>query len=247
MKEFNNKQEREYLTILNEMSKMIEVNLGSFLAKCVLKEDRIVQIDSKKTNLIFNLKKENATNFVKDLSIIVSLIETLRNEGLIFIHTNPAIRNRYVNTDKENSSIERGTKITGLTDDKNLQPKIDANPSTYGKWELPTTLADYLMKYVDEFCYVRPELIDYVNNNFRTSEQARFKTTLGWTQLATLLAFVGLVIAVVIPFLTTPNANDKPNDITYPDTRTTCTKEKIDTISHNTSVEKAQSQKKTCP
>jgi len=224
------------------MSKMTEVNLGSFLAKCVLKEDRSVQFDSGKTNLIFNRKKENVTNFVKDLSIIVSLIETLRNEGLIFIHTNPAIRNMYGNNKKGNTATGSGTKVAGaLTDDKNLQSKIDANPSTYGEWELPTTMADYLIKYVDEFCYVRPELTDYVNNNFLTTEQARFKTILGWTRLATFLAFIGLVIAIIIPFLTDPNSNDKPNNITNIDIRTTCIKETIDTLNYDTSEGKRQS------
>lgn len=219
MREFNNKTEREFLKILNKMDEKIEVNLGTYLSQCILNNNRLIQLDNKKISLIFNIKNESELTFIKDLSIIISLIELLKDEKLIFTHINPEILNNRLNksaTEPVPEHIkEKGwVGVTALTNDENIQNKIQQNSSDYGKWDLPTTLSNYILEYVDQFCYVRPELTDYINNEFNTTEQLRFKKTLLWTRIATLISFFGLLIAIVIPFLTnTESKNYESNKV----------------------------------
>ncbi|GGH48227.1 hypothetical protein IA57_04355 [Mangrovimonas yunxiaonensis] len=219
MKEFNNKTEREFLKILLRMDEKIEVNLGTFLSKCILNNDRLIQLDNKKISLIFNFKKENELTFIKDLSIIISLIEILKDEKLIFTHINPEILNNRL-TKSATEPIPKHIKekgwvgVTALTNDKEIQNKIQKNSTDYGKWELPTTLSSYILEYIDQFCYVRPELTEYINNGFNTPEQIRFQKTLFWTRIATVISFVGLLIAIIIPISTNNNVEkSKVNEI----------------------------------
>lgn len=218
MREFNNKTEQEFLLILNKMDENIEVNLGSYLGECVLKNDRLIQVDNKKISLIFNIKKENELNFIKDLSIIISLIEILKDEKLIFTHINPEILNNKLHQSAtepipEDIKNKGWVGVTALTNDDNIQDKIQKNSTNYGKWDLPTTLSNYILEYIDEFCYVRPELTEYINNDFNTPEQLRFRKTLLWTRIATLISFLGLLIAISLPFLTkTENVVEKTNE-----------------------------------
>ncbi|WP_340077388.1 hypothetical protein [Leptobacterium sp. I13] len=201
MKEFNSKIERDFLKILSKIDKKSEVNLATYLSECILKNDRLIDIGNEKISLIFNTKKENVLTFMKDLTIIISLIEILKDEKIIFTHTNPRILKLTTEpTQKQN-------RINPLTNDKNIQNKIQ-NSTDYGKWELPTTLSGYIFEYINEFCYVRPELTEYINNDFSTPEQIRFKKTLLWTRIATLISFVGLLIAITIPFLAKTDVYD---------------------------------------
>ena len=213
MKEFNSEIERNYLRILLEMNNNIELNLGSFLSLCILQNDRIIQLDKGKVTLVLNIKEENERIFMKDLSIVVSLIETLKDEKLIFTHTNPEILLRTLNKRTEKPLPDHLKKqginvAAGLTNDDNFQTKIFKNPSHYGKWELPTTLANYILEYVDTFCYVRPELVEYIENDFNTPEQLRFSQTLFWTRIASIIAFIGLLVAVITPLITSSTINE---------------------------------------
>lgn len=233
MKEFNNTIERGFLKILNKMDEKIEVNLGDYLSQCILNNDRLIQLDNKKITLVFNFKNENELNFVKDLSIIISLIELLKDEKLIFTHINPEILNNKLNktvsTPTPKHIKEKGwVGVTALTNDKTIQNKIQRNSSDYGMWELPTTLSDYILEYVDQFCYLRPELTDYINNKFNTPEQLRFKKTLLWTRIATLISFIGLLAAISIPFLTETNTKDSESTKLKKEIKTN----KIDTLSN---------------
>ena len=199
MIEFNNTKEKKFLTILLEMSKEIEINLGTFLALCILNKDRIVEIKTGNVNLIFNVKIESELDFVNELCEIISLIETLKDEKLIFVHTNPEILKRTLANKNYSNPIEGFEKVNALTNDKLINEKIATNSTHYGKWELPTNLSEFLLKYVNEFCFLRPELSEYIINNFRTSEQIRFQKNLLWTQIAAVISFIGLLIAVLIP------------------------------------------------
>jgi len=206
MREFNNKTEREFLMILNKMNENIEVNLGTYLSQCILNNDRLIQLDNKKISLIFNIKNENELTFIKDLSTVISLIELLKDEKLIFTHINPEILNNRLNQSAtepipDHIKDKGWVGVTAMTNDENIQNKIQQNSSHYGKWDLPTTLSNYILEYVDQFCYIRPELTDYINNEFNTPEQLRFKKTLFWTRIATLISFIGLLIAITLPFL----------------------------------------------
>lgn len=218
MREFNNKIEKEFLKILIKMDEKIEVNLGAYLGRCILNNDRLIQLDNKEISLFFNIKNESELIFTKDLSIVISLIEILKDEKLIFIHINPEILNTKLNksaTEPISDQIKDKelVRVIGLTNDKSIQNKIQQNSSDYGKWDLPTTLSNYILEYVNQFCYVRPELTDYVNNEFNTPEQLRFKKTLFWTRIATLISFIGLLIAITIPFLAKTSTKEyEPNN-----------------------------------
>jgi hypothetical protein len=203
MTEFKNKTDQDYLKKLSNLSKNTELNLGTFLAECILNDQRAINLYENKVEFFLNINEDSPENFVNDVSIIVSLIETLKKENLIFSHTNPKILK-----DKITSKSNNPDEYLALTNDKNLKMKFDNNPTHFAKWELPTTLSSYILNYVDEFCFVRPELSDYINNNFISYEEKRFKTTLFWTYIATGIAFLGLLIALFSPLFTN-NTFDK--------------------------------------
>lgn len=199
MIEFNNSKEKKYLTILLEMSKQIEVNLGTFLALCILNNDRVVEIKTGNINLIFNIKNESELIFLNELCEIISLIETLKDEKLISVHTNPEILKKTLQNTNFPNLTEGFEKVNALTNDKLITDKISKNSNDYGKWELPTNLSEFVLKYVNEFCFIRPELSEYINSNFKTTEQIRFQNNLFWTQIAAVISFIGLLIAILIP------------------------------------------------
>ena len=203
MTEFKNKTDQVFLKKLSNLSKNIEINLGTFLAECVLNNQRAINLYENRVEFFLNINEDSPEKFVNDVSIIVSLIETLKKENLIFTHANPKILKGKI-TSKSNNPDE----YLALTNDKNLQEKFLNNPTHYGKWELPTNLSNYILNYIDEFCFVRPELNDYVSNNFISYEEKRFKTTLFWTYIATIIAFLGLLIAIFSPLFTN-NTIDK--------------------------------------
>lgn len=75
------------------------------------------------------IKKESELTFIKDLSIIISLIKLLKDEKLIFTHINPEILNSRLNksaTEPVPEHIkEKGwVGVTALTNDENIQNKI---------------------------------------------------------------------------------------------------------------------------
>lgn len=217
MKEFNSEIERNFLKILLKMNKNIELNLGTFLSLCVLENDRIIKLDKGKVTLVLNIKNENERIFMSDLSVIVSLIETLKDEKLIFTHSNPEILNRTLSKRGEKPLSDKMKKdgvnvAAGLTNDKDFQKKVFKNPGHYGEWVLPTTLANYILEYIDTFCYVRPELVEYIENDFKTPEQLRFSKTLFWTQVASVIAFIGLIVAIITPLLTNSTINKEQYD-----------------------------------
>jgi hypothetical protein len=192
MKEFNNKTEREFLKNLFNMRNDISINFGEYLSSCVLKKDRAIRVDTDDANLIFNKREGDGKEFINDVQIIVSLIESLKEDKLIFTHSNTKILQK----DKDTQ------KAKALVYDKELEKNMHATPQNYAQLVLPTTLSGYIKDYIGQFCYIRPELIDYINDNFQTREQIRFGKTLFWTRFAAFIAFTGLILAVIIPFLT---------------------------------------------
>ncbi|MDR2549921.1 MAG: hypothetical protein LBD10_06970 [Desulfobulbus sp.] len=194
MKEFYNKKEREFLIRLLNMNNNVSVNLGEYMSSCVLKRDRAARVETEYVTIVFNIKNENEYIIVNDIQIIVSLIESLKNDNLIFIHSNNKIL--------EINIAQRGEKSIILTSDKGFQAKIYANSDNYRHLPLSTTISEYIKDYVGQFCYIRPELIDYIGNNFQTPDQVRFRKTLFWTRLTAFFAFIGLLAAIIIPFAT---------------------------------------------
>ncbi|WP_405250381.1 hypothetical protein [Dokdonia sp. Asnod3-C12] len=202
MTDFNNKIDQDFLNVLLNLSTNTEVNLGTFVSNCILKEERAINIYENKVELYLNIEKEKLENFINDLSIVVSLIETLKKDNLIFTHNNPEILKQTISTKSKNPDI-----YSALTCDNELEEKYRKNPDVYRKWELPTTLGNYILTYVDEFCYVRPELKEYINNGFISQTKLRFITTLRWTYVAIIIAFLGLLVAIILPFITSTTIN----------------------------------------
>lgn len=197
MKEFNSKVDKKYLQILYGMSEDPELNLGTFLSDCIANNERYIKLNSREVTLLFNPKSDSEKKFTNDLATIISLIELLKKDGLIFVHVNPKILDNALSKTQDNNQPVEGR---GLTSDKLFQERIRQSPENYRGWILPTTLSGYILKYVNQFCYVRPELIDYIRNGFKTPEQLRFEKTIFWTRVTAFLAFVGLLIALIVPF-----------------------------------------------
>lgn len=174
------------------MNRDSNLNVGEFVAHCILSKDRAIQIGENEINFVLNVNDDSPGEFTKDLAGLISLVEVLKKDELLFIHSNPEILQK-----RSKEVLLDHPKSLCLTNDDHIQEKIDnALPGNYRTWTLPTTLAGYIPEYVNQFCYVRPELIEYIDNGFYTPEQLRFKKTLFWTRAAAIVSFIGLLIAL---------------------------------------------------
>jgi hypothetical protein len=190
MREFTNLTERSYLKSLSKMSKQQpNLNLGDFFSQCILKEDRLIMIHENEVILLFRCGIDAEKEFVKDIAGLISMIEILKEDKLLFLHENPDILQIALHKNC-------GNIVSSLTNDKRMQEKVYQSPANYGQMKLPTTLAKYIPNYVGQFCYVRPELVEYIDNEFCWTEEVRFKKTLFWTRGAAIIAFMGLLIAL---------------------------------------------------
>ena len=188
MKEFNSQIEQRYLKkMVSELNHDSELNLGTYLSVCILETDRAIRIDNNEVVFIFNKNIYNGKDFMNDLSGLVSFIEVLKKNDLIFVHANPEILRKSEATLPENQ---------GLTKDKLFQEKLNKFPENYGYWKIPTNLSEYVLEYIYQFVFIRPELIEYVNKKFRTPEQIRFRKTILWAWITAFIAFLGLLIAL---------------------------------------------------
>jgi hypothetical protein len=186
MREFNNKTEQDFLRqLISIQNHRIDINLGDYLAECILKTDRAIRIDNGEVALIFNRDTCDGETFIKDLAGFVSLIEVLKKNDLIFIHVNPEVlKNR-----ETDLPLDCGLVIAGSS-------FLLKNDENYEYFKIPTTLSEYVLEYINQFVFIRHELIEYVNNKFCTSEQLRYTKTILWTKIAAVIAFGGLIIAL---------------------------------------------------
>lgn len=161
--------------------------IGDFIADSIL-VDRGIIIDRPKSeiSLLFPNTDKSA---MSDLFDLLSLIEYLESERLIFVHTNPSpFAGNFLSSNwRYNAQINQITDLNG-----NVMP-----PST--KIDIPTNVFDLIIKYVNTFFYPISELKQLVENDFETLEKKQLKESLTQTKYskwAFYLALFALIFTI---------------------------------------------------
>ncbi|MBQ7042560.1 MAG: hypothetical protein IJN66_07645 [Muribaculaceae bacterium] len=66
-----------------------------------------------------------------------------------------------------------------------------------------------IRKLIGSLPFISQELVSLTNRNFISEEETRFKKELFWTKLSFALAFVGLIIAIINPFIFDSKLNNE--------------------------------------
>lgn len=179
------------ITLTNDKS-----NLADFMTTCIL-FNRAIILDSELNELMLVTKSQNDLQaFIDDLLNFISQIEYLRKNNLIFVHKNPELSIQTSNMLPSNNS--KKFTLSGI---KNLQELISNNsPELY--YATLNTIFYYMDEYISSFIYVRLELRKFVENGFKSKEDLRFEKTICLTRFAVIISFLGLIIAIILPFFT---------------------------------------------
>jgi hypothetical protein len=144
--------------------------IGDLIADTILVNRGII-IDRQKKEISLLFPNTDSTA-LSDFFDLLSLIEYLERERLIFVHTNPNpfTGNFLSNNWRYNPQINQLTDSNG-----NVMP-----PST--KIDIPTNVYDLILKYVNTFYYPISELKELVKNNFETLEKKQLNESLTQTK-----------------------------------------------------------------
>jgi hypothetical protein len=154
--------------------------IGDFIADSILVNRGII-IDKQKKEISL-LFPDTDSSAVSDFFDLLSLIEYLENEKLIFIHSNPnPFKGNFLS-----NNWRYNPQIKQLTDfDGNVMPL-----ST--KIDIPTNVFDMIMKYINTFYYPISELKKLVENNFETLEKKQLNESLVQTKYSKLAFYIAL-------------------------------------------------------
>jgi hypothetical protein len=184
MREFNSKKDRKFLRKLFKVSRNPEINLLNYISDCILYSNRLIKFKGNSVYLVLLDNPKEQESFVLNLMAISSLINILIKEDLIFVHENRGLTQNILNSTNE----------TGISSDDDIYKKI--NQMIFREWEIPTDLSETLISFANKYIYVRPELREYIKNNFKTNEQLRHDQVLFWTRIAAIASIIGLFIAL---------------------------------------------------
>lgn len=193
--------------------------IGDFIADTIL-VDRGIIIDRQKKKISL-LYPNTDSSAMSDFFDLLSLIEYLESERLIFIHTNPTpfTGNFLSNNWRYNPQINQ------LTDfNSNVMPL-----ST--KIDIPTNVFDLIIKYVNTFFYPISELKLLVENDFETLEKKQLKESLTQTKYSKWAFYIAIFALIfTIGYSVFFNSNVQLDKQQYDDL--------IENIENNGNVEK---------
>ncbi|WP_286844129.1 MULTISPECIES: hypothetical protein [Sphingobacterium] len=171
MKEFND-FEKDKIRLLINADKPC---LGDFIADTVLVNSAVAIDRPMRTLVLWHLKTD--ANKLDELFDTISLIEYLRREMLIFVHTNPvAFQGVFLSNNWNNDS--------NIPVDNIL------------KHEIPTNVYDLILEYINSFYHPTSDLKNLVEDNFETLERKQLNEALTQTKYSK-GAFVVAILALI--------------------------------------------------
>lgn len=197
--------------------------IGDFIADSIL-VDRGIIIDRQKKEISL-LFPNTDSSAMYDFFDLLSLIEYLESERLIFVHTNPTpFTGNFLSSNwRYNAQINQITDLNG-----NVMP-----PST--KIDIPTNVFDLIIKYVNTFYYPISELKLLVENDFETLEKKQLKESLTQTKYSKWAFYIALfALTFTIGYSVFFNSNVQLEKQQYDDL--------IEKIENNGNVEKERSE-----
>lgn len=154
--------------------------IGDFIADSIL-VDRGIIIDRQKKEISI-LHPNTDSSAISDFFDLLSLIEYLESERLIFVHSNPnPFTGNFLSSNwRYNPQINQLTDFNG-----------NEMPSST-KIDIPTNVFDLIIKYVNTFYYPISELKGLVENDFETVEKKQLKESLIQTKYSKWAFYIAL-------------------------------------------------------
>ncbi len=171
-------------------------NLGDLIANAIL-ENRVIEIEEGKRMIVLWYLKTDE-NAVIELFELISLLNYLEKNYLIFIHSNPE------------RPIGRERFITNNVD----QQYFDNRINDFERQPIQTDIFDRIIKYIRSFLVCGTELKALVKNDFKSQEQiahekemeeAKRQTRISRVSLC--VAFLALVLSFLSPLIFSTRIN----------------------------------------
>lgn len=155
---------------------------------------------------VFAKKSINAQEQYMHLCDVIALFLYLEMEGMILVHTNPDLLQEKA-LYNHNMYKKEGDKYVSL-DESGLSVEIFGKPCVF-QYSVPSQhsttiysdLSTLLDKYVCALIHPTQELVDYVNNGFKTKEDKRYCAQKWISIIAIMVSFVVGFRAEIIALL----------------------------------------------
>ncbi|HQA92428.1 MAG TPA: hypothetical protein PL115_02025 [Bacteroidales bacterium] len=187
--EFEKKIIRQITAIIPENS-----NIGDFIVNTILL-DRAIEVRNK-TIIFLHLK--NDVSAISEFLELISLLNYLEKNDLIFIHSNPEI------------SIETDFVLKNNINQQFINERVDDLKKVY----FSTNVLEIIIRYVKSFLICGTELKALVKNDFKSQEQiahekemeeAKRQTRISRVSLC--VAFLALVLSFLSPLIFSTRIN----------------------------------------
>lgn len=167
--------------IIRQIVEFRNPNIADFITNTIL-VNRAIFIDRQKKEISLLFVSTDNTAFLYDFFDILSLIDYLEKERLIFVHSNP---NPFSGNILKNDWQSNDLISEFIDSNGNVKPPV-------GKIIIPTDVYDKILKYINSFYYPISELKALVENDFETIETKQLKESLKQTKYSKLAFYIAL-------------------------------------------------------
>jgi hypothetical protein len=164
-------------------------NVLDFITNSVL-FNRGLEIKQKEKTITIWVKKGDEINAASELFELISLLQYLEKNYLIFVHINP--------------HPFPGNFVSKNLTERELHEKV----AEFATLPIPTTIYDIITSYRNSFLVIGTEMKILVENSFKTTEQIFHETELLESKRQTrisrnsfFIALVALFFSLIAPFL----------------------------------------------
>ncbi|MBE6323460.1 MAG: hypothetical protein E7074_00610 [Bacteroidales bacterium] len=194
MRELNNDEQYvvQKLVSAREKTQVQEMCLATIMDESL--DNMAVEWDANQVS-VFTKKSIDAQKQYMYLCDIIALFQYLEKEGMILVHTNPDLLQEKA-LYNHNMYKKEGDRYVSL-DESGLSVNVFGNPYVV-KYSIPSQhsttiysdLSALLGKYACAFIHPTQELVDYVNNGYKTKEDKRYCQQRRWGIIAIIVSFV---------------------------------------------------------
>jgi hypothetical protein len=180
MRKFSEFEKSILKKLVNEED-VFKLNILVFIRESILK-NRAIIIDEQKKNINLVYKKSD-TSFIPEFFEIISLIQYLEKNHLIFKHTY--------------SESFDGTLISKTYTKENI-----INPENEDIYiPIPSDVYDLIISYKQGYIIAGTEIKFFVKNKFKSQDDLNHSKEMRIAYCSLVLAFIGLVFALISPFV----------------------------------------------
>lgn len=189
--------------IIKNISKIKDdsiITVGNLIA-CLFKTDESALLVCDKI-YILTAKCADSTAILVLMAKIVSLIDSLQNEGYLYLIPNK--ENLFIQNGADPSvSIDTYGNIScckGVFVKNDCDISLEVGAVSYKSIAIPEKFEETLKEVICNFVYPTTKLQELVNNDFAFGEELQYKTELKYTKRGLYISLFALFISIASPF-----------------------------------------------